>query len=88
METVLNTPEYVLCKQDDPITPDNDDLYFIAKGRCKVMIKDKFRDRFEEKQVRMLEAGAHFGEIGMLYGCQRSATVVTFNYCTCAKINR
>ena len=49
METVLNTPEYVLCKQDDPITPNNDDLYFIAKGRCKVMIKDKFRDRFEEK---------------------------------------
>lgn len=88
MDTVLNTPEFVLCKQDDPITAEHDDIYFIAKGKCKVLVRDKFTDRFEEKQVRTLEAGSHFGEIGMLYGCNRSATVISINYCTCAKINR
>lgn len=38
--------------------------------------------------VRVLEPGMHFGEISMLYQCRRSATVVTSNYCTCAKITR
>ena len=88
MDTVLNTPEYVLCKQDEEISPENDEIYFIAKGKCKVLVRDKFTDRFEEKLVRTLEAGAHFGEIGMLYHCHRSATVISINYCTCAKINR
>ena len=49
MDTVLNTPEFVLCKQDEEITPENDEIYFIAKGKCKVLVRDKFTDRFEEK---------------------------------------
>ena len=34
MEIILETPEHVLVKQDEPITAENDMLYFIAKGRC------------------------------------------------------
>jgi len=88
MDTVLKTPETVLCKQDEELTKENDEIYFIAKGKCKVSIRDKFSDRFEEKIVRVLDPGMHFGEISMLYQCKRSATVIASNYCTCAKINR
>ena len=88
METVLKTPETYLCNQDEAITASNDFIYFIAKGKCDVIIKDKFQDRFEEKVVRTLEPGQHFGEISMLYKCKRSASVISKNYCTCAKINR
>ena len=88
MDTMLQTPEYVLVKQDEPLTAENDEVYFIAKGRCQVFVKDKFRDRWEDKMVRILNPGDHFGEIGMLYECNRSATVIAMNYCTCAKLNR
>lgn len=88
MDTMLKTPESILCQQDDEVTPENDEFYFIAKGRCKAMIKDKFNDRFEEIKVRDLEPGMHFGEISILYQCKRSATVIATNYCTCAKITR
>jgi len=40
-------------------------MYFIAKGKCNVLVKDKFDDRTEEKIVRILETGAHFGDISM-----------------------
>jgi len=32
-----------------------------------VSVKDKFNERLEEKVVRILEAGMHFGEVSMLY---------------------
>jgi len=88
MDTVLNTPEYVLCSQDEEITTENDEMFFIARGKCKVIVRDKFTDRFEDKNIRTLESGSHFGEISMLYQCNRSATVISINYCTCAKINK
>jgi CRP-like cAMP-binding protein len=77
-----------LVKQDEPLTPENDMLYFIAKGRCQVWVNDKFQDRWEDKMVRILNPGDHFGEISMLYACNRSATVIALNYCTCARLNR
>jgi hypothetical protein len=36
-------------------------MYFIAKGKCEVKIRDKFNDRYEEKVARILSAGDHFG---------------------------
>ena len=58
METILKRPEEILCAQDEELTTeaqkkekpadDNDYIYFIAKGKCKVTIKDKFNDRYEE----------------------------------------
>lgn len=32
METLLKIPESTLCTQEDEITPENDAMYFIAKG--------------------------------------------------------
>ena len=61
METVLQTPETILCMQDEELNNENDVIYFISKGKCKVTVKDKFNDRYEEKEVRILNPGMHFG---------------------------
>lgn len=61
MDTILKTPETVICKQDEELTKENDHIYFIAKGKCEVIVQDKFGDRFEQKSVRLLHPGMHFG---------------------------
>lgn len=88
METLLKTPEDIMVKQN--IKPSDDEclLYLIAKGRCQVYVADKFKERSEEKIVRELQPGDHFGEISMIYGCQRSATVKAYDYCTCATLSK
>ena len=88
MDTMLKTPETILIKQDELIDKEKDEIYFIAKGRCNVIVTDKFQDRSEEKICRYLDAGDHFGEISMLYQCKKSASVIASNYITCAKISR
>ena len=90
METVLKTPEQKLVEQGMEFQPNSpeDNMFFIAKGKCTVRIKDKFEDRYEEKIVNVLGPGDHFGEVGMLYSCPRSSTVISENYITCSKISR
>ena len=44
--------------------------------------------RGKEFTVRHLDEGDHFGEISMIYGCKRSATVYSMNYNTFAWMNR
>ena len=61
MQTMLKTPEFIFCQQDEARTDENDFLYFIAKGKCEVRVKDKFHDRYEEKVARVLQSGDHFG---------------------------
>ena len=63
-------------------------MFFIARGKCQVRVRDKFEDRFEEKVANVLGPGMHFGEIGMIFGCPRSATVISLNYITCSSINK
>ena len=42
MDTMLKTPESVLITQYEEITKENDYIYLIAKGKCRVEFKDKF----------------------------------------------
>jgi CRP-like cAMP-binding protein len=61
------------------------DMFFISKGDCAVNIKDE-----EGKlhiAVSLLTEGDHFGEISMLYRCKRTATIVSRNYNTMARIS-
>ena len=88
MDTILKSPESILCTQHEEITKENDEIYFIAKGKCRVLVKEKFTERTEEMKVAELNPGSHFGEVSMLYNCNRSATVQASYYLTCAKINR
>lgn len=67
LQVELATPESVFVSQDDELTPENSYMYFIAKGDCNVMIKDKVNDVFEEIQHRSLLPGDHFGVRLTLY---------------------
>ena len=40
------------------------------------------------QDVGTLKAGAHFGEISVIFGCPRTATVTSDNYCTLAVISK
>ena len=80
LSTVLSQPELVIIKQDDE--PDN--MYFISSGDCAVNIRNV--DREELVAVRLLVEGDHFGEIGVVYGCRRTASVISRNYNTMASL--
>jgi CRP-like cAMP-binding protein len=91
MDTMLKSPESILITQYDEITKENDEIYMIAKGKCRVEVTDKFVERSERFYARTLDKGDHFGEIAMVYHpCRRSATVSVEKayYLTCAKINK
>lgn len=98
LEIELATPEYVFMVQDEEVKLNltenserdkrNDYMFFIAKGECNVMVKDKLYEGHEELLVRTLQPGEHFGEISLLYGCNRTATVSANNYCTLAKLSK
>jgi hypothetical protein len=76
-------------------------MYFIRAGRYTVHVKDQFITRrsvavTEENQeddknkdrCRELFEGDHFGEIGLIYGTKRTATVRSENYGTIALLSK
>ena len=58
-------------------------MFFISKGSCKVNVRC---DSSKEVTIRTLNEGDHFGEINLLYKCPRSATVISNNYNTLARL--
>jgi len=70
-------------------------MYFIAKGSCLVSVKtrnifsvNQSGSQNPVKKVRTLRERDHFGEISLIYGCRRTATVTSNNYCTIAQITK
>lgn len=80
--TSLNVPEEEVIKQDSDDA--EKDMYYIGKGDCEVRVRDE-RGR-EHEQIRLLIEGDHFGEISLIYKCKRSASVISRNYNTLAKM--
>jgi CRP-like cAMP-binding protein len=78
--TVLCIPEDIVVKQDE----ESYDMYFIAKGYCSVNVRDQ--RKIEHTNIRVLKEGDHFGEISMIYKCRRTATVLSNNYNSMAKL--
>ena len=64
---------------------DSTEMYYIIQGDCIVMMVDEYK---KEHIVRVLVEGNQFGEIGMVYNCARTATVITRNYNTLAKLSK
>jgi CRP-like cAMP-binding protein len=60
-------------------------MYYVANGVCTVDIVDQAKKL--NKNIRNLLPGDHFGEIGMIYGTPRTATVLSKNYSTLAKMS-
>ena len=77
-------------------------MYFIVTGNYKVeslmfVMKKKRKAMKEENQEgeqeknkktkKTLRSGDYFGEIALLFGCRRSATVKSRSYCGCALLS-
>lgn len=62
-------PNYIVCKEDEP----SDCFYIILSGTVEVISKRA------EKYIATLHEGDFFGEISLLTGTPRTATVQTFN---------
>lgn len=60
-------------------------MYYISSGDCAVNIRDKDRKILVAK--KLLVEGDHFGEIGIVFGCRRTATIISRNYNTMAIIS-
>ena len=62
-------------------------MYFVATGKFRVKVKDRDDSSNKEDTVGDLLPGDHFGEIALIYNCCRTATVLSSNYSTLAKLN-
>ena len=62
-------------------------MYFIkGGGSCRVKVKDHMGR--EKYQPNALAEGDHFGEVALIYGCRRSATVISCDYNTFGRIEQ
>ena len=61
-------------------------MYLIARGECVVNIRDEANKIV--KNFKILGPADYFGEIGLVYGCKRTATVVSRKYTTLAKLSK
>ncbi len=61
----------VICKIGDP----GDKMYIVISGKVKVVVKAE--DAAEETVIAELSSGDYFGEMALLTGDPRSATVIT-----------
>jgi CRP-like cAMP-binding protein len=59
-------------------------LYIISKGECSVRVAAKSG----EKEVARLSGGQFFGEMSLLTGAERSATVVALSDVECWRLDR
>ena len=61
-------------------------MYFIAKGEFQVFCQTQVHSM--PVKVRTLQNGDHFGEVSLIYGCKRTATVTSTKYGTLGFIPR
>jgi hypothetical protein len=80
-ESLIVLPEYMVIQQGEQ----GNDLYAVAKGECSVLVTDH---KGNTKPSEHLYSGDVFGEIALLCGCQRTATVKTYAYSTIAKLKK
>lgn len=62
------------------------DMYLIARGECVVNIRDENNKLV--KNFKVLGINDYFGEIGLVYGCKRTSTVMSRKYTTLAKLTK
>jgi CRP-like cAMP-binding protein len=68
MELEMINPEIKIVTQGDVATA----FYIIAKGECKCLVQDSNE---KLQMVRTLYPGQQFGEVALLTGNKRTATV-------------
>eukprot|EP00347_Sterkiella_histriomuscorum_P000014 403377514 len=84
LEVTMREPENEIIKQG---SDECEFMYFVQKGKCNVVVQDKIGLDSGSKRVRQLYPGDHFGEVGLIYNCRRTASVVAGNYCTLGQMS-
>lgn len=82
LEILLTIPEDEVVIQGKMLTGAEKEIcmYFIAKGEFNVFVQAQVYT--QPIKVRTLSIGDHFGEISMMYGCERTCTVTSSKYGT------
>jgi CRP-like cAMP-binding protein len=81
LKTELGEPEKIVVEQ----FADTEEMFFIAKGACAVFIIDEKKNN---RKIKNLRPGDYFGEISMIFGCKRTATVLSSKYSTLAMLSK
>lgn len=68
-------------------------MYFVRTGQFEVEVNTNFLDSIitkpeDQPKKSLLYQGDHFGEIGLIYNCRRTATVTSLNYGSLAKLTK
>jgi len=79
--TFFTIPEEEIISQDE----EGKAMYFISKGDCAVNIKDQ--NGILHVAINLLVEGDHFGEVSLIYKIKRTATVISRNYNTMARMS-
>ena len=82
MGTMFSTPEEYIIKMDS----EADGFYLLIRGECTIELRDKDQQVYTAE--KLIVENQHFGEIALIYKCKRTASVLSRNYITMARINR
>ena len=80
--TLFTQPELRICTQGGK----SSSIYFISSGNCVVSQRSYFRN--EKYERKLLSSGDSFGEIGVIYNCSRTCTVMSTDYSIIAGLQR
>ena len=81
LETHILLPDYTLLTQGEA----GDSLFAISKGAVTVLVTDH---KGKTSSIRNLEVGEIFGEVALLCGWKRTATIKTIQYSTIAQLSK
>ena len=84
---------------DDDVLDENSKMYFIVSGIFKVqsgmfdmkntLAEARDEDRPKPKNPKkFLSKGDYFGEVALMYGCRRTATVKATQYSQCSSLKQ
>ena len=79
----LNLPDEEIVVQDDEFHSGMTAFYFVNTGSCRVKVRDH---NGRDITLKTLNEGDHFGEIALIYQTRRTATVISCNYNTLARM--
>lgn len=85
-------PHEIIVKQGDP----GDSFYYILNGIVKIIVSRKYDIGLDSEQSKVtvdkyigdLKAGHTFGELSLIYGTPRSATIISVTNSTLIKIDK
>ena len=81
MDTKIHLPEDTIVIQGE----EGDKLFFIARGECKVYVRDH---KGRTEHVNTVVPGDLFGEVSLICNCKRTGTVKTRSYSVLSSISK